>query len=60
MNILITGTTSGIGLKLAQDYLSAGNTVYCCGRNESVLHQLVGAFGDKAIPISFDMQDRED
>ena len=60
MNILITGTTSGIGLKLAQDYLAAGNTVHCCGRNKSVLHQLVKAFGDKAIPITFDVQNRED
>ena len=60
MNILITGATSGIGLKLAQDYLAAGNTVHCCGRNKPVLHQLVKAFGDRAIPISFDVQDRED
>ena len=60
MNILITGTTSGIGLKLAQDYLAAGNTVHCCGRNKPVLHQLVKAFGDKATPITFDVQNRED
>lgn len=60
MIILITGTTSGIGLKLAQDYLAAGNTVYCCGRNKPVLHQLVTAFGDRAIPLAFDVQNRED
>lgn len=60
MNILITGTTSGIGLKLAQDYLAAGNTVHCCGRNKPVLHQLVKAFGDNATPITFDVQNRED
>jgi NAD(P)-dependent dehydrogenase (short-subunit alcohol dehydrogenase family) len=60
MKILITGTTSGIGLKLAQDYLAAGNTVYCCGRNQTVLQQLVDAYGDRAIPVSFDVQDRAD
>ena len=60
MNILITGTTSGIGLKLAQDYLAAGNTVHCCGRNKPILHQLVKAFGDRATPITFDVQNRED
>ena len=59
MKILITGTTSGIGLKLAQDYLAAGNTVYCCGRNQTVLQQLVDAYGERAIPVSFDVQDRE-
>ena len=59
MKILITGTTSGIGLKLAQDYLAAGNTVYCCGRNQTVL-QLVDAYSDRAIPVSFDVQDRAD
>ncbi len=60
MNILITGTTSGIGLKLAQDYLSAGHTVHCCGRNKPVLQDLVTAFGDRAKPIIFDVQNRED
>ena len=60
MNLLITGTTSGIGLKLAQDYLAAGDTVYCCGRNKPVLNELVAAFGDRAIPVSFDVKNRED
>ena len=60
MNLLITGTTSGIGLKLAQDYLAAGDTVYCCGRNKLVLNELVAAFGDRAIPVSFDVKNRED
>lgn len=60
MNILITGTTSGIGLKLAQDYLSAGHTVHCCGRNKAILQDLVTAFGERAKPISFDVQNRED
>lgn len=60
MNILITGTTSGIGLKLAQDYLAAGDTVYCCGRKKPALHELVTAFGDRAIPVCFDVQNRED
>ena len=56
MKVLITGTTSGIGLKLAQDYLLAGHTVYCCGRNRAILQDLVTAFGELAKPISFDIQ----
>ena len=60
MNILITGTTSGIGLRLAQDYLAAGHTVHCCGRNISILQELVTVFGDLAKPVNFDVQNRED
>ena len=60
MNILITGTTSGIGLRLAQDYLSAGHTVHCCGRNIPRLKELVTDFGDRVIPLSFDVQNRQD
>ena len=60
MNILITGTTSGIGLRLARDYLASGHTVYCCGRNKPILQRLVTDFGDRAKTISFDVQNRED
>jgi len=35
--ILITGGASGIGLALAQRFLSAGNTVIICGRREDAL-----------------------
>ena len=56
MNILITGSTSGIGHQLARDYLAQGATVYCCGRNESALHTLVDKFPNLAKPVVFDIQ----
>lgn len=60
MNILITGTTSGIGRKLAQDYLREGHTVYCCGRNVAVLSKLTASFGARATSLHFDVADLND
>lgn len=60
MNILITGSTSGIGLQLAQDYLAQGNTVYCCGRNAAVLKTLKRDYPKLARIVCFDVQDRDD
>lgn len=60
MNILITGTTSGIGQQLAIDYLSEGHTVYCCGRNLAALATLSKRFPILAKNLSFDIQDLDD
>ncbi len=57
MNILITGSSSGIGLQLARDYLAEGNTVYCCGRNKSSLQGLKDSFPVLAHLVLFDIQD---
>jgi len=38
--IIIIGATSGIGLALAESYLTAGHLVGLTGRNESVLHDM--------------------
>jgi uncharacterized oxidoreductase len=37
--VLITGGASGIGLALAQEFVSAGNTVIVCGRTEARLQE---------------------
>ena len=60
MNILITGSSSGIGLQLARDYLADSNTVYCCGRNAAVLKTLKSEFRDFAQIVCFDVQLRDD
>lgn len=57
MNILITGSTSGIGRQLALDYLEAGHHVYCCGRNREALTQLSERYPDLAHTLTFDVQD---
>lgn len=57
MNILITGSTSGIGRQLALDYLDAGHRVFCCGRNEEALEDLRDKYPETAIPLSFEIQD---
>lgn len=60
MNILITGSTSGIGRQLALDYLAAQHTVYCCGRNESALGELAEQYPHTAKLLAFDIQDLAD
>jgi short-subunit dehydrogenase len=60
MNILITGSSSGIGMQLARDYLAQSHTVYCCGRNAASLKMLSSDFPDLAQILCFDVQDRND
>ena len=60
MNILITGSTSGIGLQLARDYLAQAHTVYCCGRNAAVLKTLKHDNPRLARIACFDVTDRDD
>jgi len=42
--ILITGGATGIGLGLAERFISEGNTVIICGRRESALEEARGRF----------------
>jgi len=60
MNILITGSSSGIGLQLARDYLVQSNMVYCCGRNIAKLETLKREFPDLVQIVCFDVQNRDD
>jgi len=59
MNIVITGASSGIGRQLARDYLAEGHRVWCCGRNESALAELLRDFPGQARALAFDIQDRQ-
>lgn len=60
MNILITGSTSGIGQKLAISYLQQGHHVVCCGRNEQALEELQLSYPQLATVLCFDIQDYQD
>ncbi len=55
MNILITGASSGIGKRLAIDYLKTGHVVYCCGRDLRALNQIKERFPNLAIILNFDV-----
>lgn len=57
MNILITGSTSGIGEKLAICYLQQGHHVVCCGRNKKVLEELKQRYPKQASTLCFDIGD---
>ncbi len=59
MNILITGSTSGIGKELALSYLRQGHHVVCCGRNSQALEKLQKNYPNQARTRCFDLQDYE-
>lgn len=55
--VLITGASSGIGLKLCQDYLKENYEVIACGRNKDKLTQAL--HHDNVEFAVFDMTNRE-
>ncbi|OVA00889.1 Short-chain dehydrogenase/reductase SDR [Macleaya cordata] len=52
-NVLITGSTKGIGYALAREFLKAGDNVLICSRSaervESAVHNLREEFGDQHV-----------
>lgn len=57
MNILITGVTAGFGKQIATDLIAKGHTVIGTGRRAEKLAELEQQFGDKFIPLAFDIAD---
>ena len=57
-NILITGSSSGIGEAVARLYLEQGSHVGLCGRDKARLHKACEGQPD-AHPLSFDIADAE-
>jgi NAD(P)-dependent dehydrogenase (short-subunit alcohol dehydrogenase family) len=51
MNIVITGSTRGIGLGLAREFLSRGHSVMVSGRHEEAVRQTVAGLSD-AFPAN--------
>jgi len=60
MKILITGSSSGIGLQLARDYLKEGHSLYCCGRNTASLQKLEAEYPQQLQILAFDVADLGD
>ena len=52
---VITGGSSGIGLAVAQEFISQGATVVITGRNQARLNEVAQSIG--AIPIQADVRD---
>ena len=50
MNILITGTTKGIGRAIAETALESGLNVFASGRNEDLLKTRKNEFIPKVLP----------
>ncbi|KAF5729374.1 chlorophyll(ide) b reductase NOL chloroplastic isoform X1 [Tripterygium wilfordii] len=52
-NVIITGSTKGIGYALAKEFLKAGDNVVICSRTaehvESTVHSLRGEFGEQHV-----------
>ncbi|QXO18455.1 MULTISPECIES: SDR family oxidoreductase [Vibrio] len=57
-SVLITGATSGIGKKLAEDYARLGWQVIACGRNQEKLQQL-SSLSTSVHCLQFDLTQRE-
>lgn len=59
--VLVTGASSGIGLKTAQSFLDAGATVVLTGRREDKLKEAAaGAAEGQALCVSCDVSDAGD
>lgn len=55
MNVLITGTSRGIGFGLVKAALADGHTVYAVARNTEPLKKFKQEFGDKLILMQVDI-----
>ncbi|MHA2287885.1 MAG: SDR family NAD(P)-dependent oxidoreductase [Promethearchaeota archaeon] len=60
---IVTGSTSGIGKKIAELFLKEGCKVAICSRNETNVNQTVAEFkkqfGDHVIGVACDVSDPE-
>ncbi|XP_074562967.1 chlorophyll(ide) b reductase NOL, chloroplastic [Curcuma longa] len=63
-NVLITGSTKGIGYALAREFLKAGDNVLICSRSaervESVLQELRKEFGERVWGTVCDVREGKD
>lgn len=57
--VLLTGATGGIGQTILKSCIEAGARVVATGTRREVLDEICATYGDKAIPITCDLRDRE-
>jgi len=56
---IVTGATSGIGLETTRLLINAGWRVIITGRRQDKLDELSLEFGEKVLPLCFDVRNRE-
>ncbi|QSQ22309.1 SDR family NAD(P)-dependent oxidoreductase [Pyxidicoccus parkwayensis] len=59
MNVFITGATAGFGLAIARRYLQDGARVIATGRRTERLEALRAELGERLLPVTLDITDRE-
>ncbi len=55
-DVLITGTSRGIGFALAKKYLTEGYRVFCASRNVEPLQKLTKIYPDRCVLVHLDLQ----
>jgi len=58
--VLITGGSAGIGLALAQRFITEGNHVIITGRDQNRLNEAAAKLGNKVTAIAFDVSKPKD
>ncbi len=57
--VLLTGATGGIGQAILKSFIEAGATVIASGTRQKVLEEICKELGDRAIPITCDLNSQE-
>lgn len=57
--VMVTGATSGFGWAIAKKFSAEGFRVVVTGRREERLQALVAEMGEGALPLVFDVSDRQ-
>lgn len=58
-SVLVTGATGDIGNAIVAQCLELGASVFCGGRDENKLQALHQQYGDKIIPLCYDITDEK-
>ena len=58
MIVFVTGITSGFGLAIVRKFHGEGAHVIGTGRKKETLDQLAREFGERFLPLEFDVRDR--